>query len=100
MPICVNNQEIPASPHDTITVATSKRIGIQVLFKGLVINPEPLKIQPKESILQMSQQGNPLIPLPAAPQIRSKNKSPWFEYTEMFYSKKRGDDISAAQLSS
>ena len=99
LPIYVDNKKIPASPHDTLTVATSKRIGIQVLFKGLVIKPEPLKTQLKESIVQLSQQDNSLMSLPAQSQSRPKNKSPWFEYTEMFYSKSRRDDISAAQLS-
>ena len=29
-----------------------------------------------------------------------KNKSPWFNYTDMFYTKNNRDDISAEQLSS
>jgi len=101
LPIYVNNKKVPASPHDPLTVATSKRIGMQVLFKGFVIKPEPLKTQPKESIVQMPQQDNSSKSLPAQPQSRPKNKSPWFGYTEMFYSKSHRDrdDISAAQLS-
>jgi len=99
LPIYVDNKKVPASPHDTLTVATSKRIGMQVLFKGFLIKPEPLKTQPKESIVQIPQNDNSSQSLPAQPQIRPKNKSPWFSYTEMFYSKSRRDDISAAQLS-
>ncbi|WP_242824960.1 ISNCY family transposase [Dehalobacter sp. DCA] len=101
LPISKDNKEIPASPHDTITVATSKHIGMQVLFKGLVIKPEPLNTQPKESIIHISQPDNSTNCLPSETLIKPKNKtnSPWFGYTEIFYSKKLRDDISAAQLS-
>lgn len=99
LPIYVNNKKVPASPHDTITVATSKRIGIQVLFRDFVIKPEPLKTQPKDSMTRMPQERNSLKdPLPQ-PQIKCKNKSPWFGYNKLFCSKKQKDDISAAQLS-
>lgn len=99
LPLYVDNKKVPASPDDTLTVATSKRIGIQVLFKGFVIKPEPLKTQPKESILQLPQEDNLLMALPAQTLVRSKNPSPWFGYTEMFYSRKNRGDISADQLS-
>jgi transposase len=99
LPACVNGIKIPASPHDTVTVASSKRIGMQVLFKGFVIKPEPLKTQPKESIVQTPQQDNAVKGLQDQPQSRPKNKSPWFGYTEMFYSKNHRGDISADQLS-
>lgn len=99
LPIYVDNKKVPASPHDTLTVATSKRIGMQALYKGFILKPELLKTQPKASIVQMSQQDNSSKILPVQPQSRPKNKSPWFGYTEMFYSKRRKDDISAAQLS-
>ncbi|MGI6449417.1 MAG: ISNCY family transposase [Desulfitobacteriia bacterium] len=32
LPVYVNSKRVPASPHDTITVAISKHIGIQVMF--------------------------------------------------------------------
>jgi transposase len=99
LPIYVDNKKVPASPHDTLTVATSKRIGIQVLFKGLVIKPEPLKTQPRESIVQMPQEDNLLNVVPVQTQVRPKNQSPWFNYSQLFYSKSRRDDISADQLS-
>jgi hypothetical protein len=86
LPIYADNKKVPASPHDTITVVSSKCIGVQVLFKGFVIKPEPLKTQPKESIVQIPQQDNAGRSLPDQPQNRSK-KSPWFGYTEMFYYK-------------
>jgi transposase len=47
LPIDVDNKKVPASPHDTLTVASSKRIGMQVLFKGFVINPNCLKLSLK-----------------------------------------------------
>lgn len=87
LPIWVDDKEVPASPHDTITVASSRRIGMQVLFKGFVIKPELFKTQPKESIVQTPQQDNAGRSLPDRPQSKPKNKSPWFGYTEMFYSK-------------
>lgn len=99
LPVNAGNKKVPASPHDTITVATSKYIGVQVLYKGLVIEPEPLKTKPKESISQKPQQKDSLLGLPAQPQSKPKNKSPWFGYTRMFYSKTNRGDISAAQLS-
>lgn len=99
LPIYVDGKKIPASPHDTLTVATSKTIGMQVLFKGLVIKPEPLKTQPKESIVQMPKEDTFLKGLPAQPQIRPINNSPWFGHNNMFYSKRTRHDIYADQLS-
>jgi len=99
LPIYVGKNKVPASPHDTLTVATSKHIGMQVLYKGFVLEPEPIKTQPKESIVQTPQHDNWLQLPPCQPQNKPRNKSPWFGYTEMFYSKNRKDDISAAQLS-
>ena len=87
LPVYVNNKKVPASPHDTITVATSKHIGMRVLFKGFVIKPEPLKTQPRESIIQLPPQLKFPSTLPTQPQVKPKNKSPWFGYTKIFYSK-------------
>ena len=89
LPVYVNSKRVPASPHDTITVAISKHIGIQVLLKGFVIKPEPLKTQPKESIVQMPPQLKSQCKQPLQLQCKPKNKSPWFNYTEMFYSKSK-----------
>ncbi len=89
LPVYVNSKRVPASPHDTITVAISKHIGIQVLLKGFVIKPEPLKTQPKESIVQMPPQLKSQCKQPLQLQCKPKNKSPWFNHTEMFYSKSK-----------
>ncbi|HHV42061.1 MAG TPA: ISNCY family transposase [Clostridiaceae bacterium] len=99
LPIYVGNKKVPASPHDTLTVATSRHIGMQVIYKGFVLSPEPLKTKPKDSIVQMPQQNNCSKSLPDQAKSRPKNNSPWFGYTKIFYSKKRKGDISAAQLS-
>ena len=91
LPIFAGEKKIPVSPHDTLTVITSKHIGIQVLFKGFVIKPEPLITQPKASIVQIPQQTRLL--LSQLPQTKAKSKSPWFKHNKMFYSKKRKSDI-------
>jgi len=99
LPLMSGNKKVPASAHDTITVATSNRIGMQVLYKGFVLPPELLKTQPKESIVQITLPDNCVEALPAQPQIRPKNRSPWFGYHGLFQSKKNRGDISADQLS-
>jgi transposase len=99
LPVYADNNKIPASPHDTLTVASSKRIGVQVLYKGFVIKPEPLKTQPKESIVQMPQQNNVVASPPNPSQDKPKNKSPWFTYAKMSYAKSHRGDIIADQLS-
>lgn len=50
LPLSANGMKIPASPRDTLTVATSRHIGIQVIFKGFSFSPELLVTQPKSSI--------------------------------------------------
>ena len=101
MPFYTSGQKVFASPRDIITVATSKHIGIQVLFKDLVIEPEQLITQtkicdsqiPDEKSLSKTEQ-------PAKPQKPQNHNSPWYGYSKIFYSKrKRGGDIIAAQLS-
>jgi len=87
LPVYANNKKVPASPRDTITVASSKHIGMLVLYKGFVIKPEPLKTQPKESIVQTPQQLNPPVVPPSESKDKTKSKSPWFNYNKMFYSK-------------
>jgi len=88
LPVYANNKKVPASPHETITVATSKHIEMRVLFQGFVIKPEPLKTQPKESIVQISPQLNSPSTPPTQPLDKPKNKSPWFGHTKMFYSER------------
>lgn len=65
----MGSRKIPASPHDTLTVATSKRIGMEVIFKDFVIKPLPLKTQPKASINQIPLQETCPFDLPALPQV-------------------------------
>lgn len=61
-PLSVNGMKIPASPHDTLTVATSRHIGIQVIFKGLSFSPELLVKQPKSSINPVASAANDCEP--------------------------------------
>lgn len=96
LPVLAGEKKIPVSPHDTLTVVTSKHVGIQVLYKGFVIKPEPLITQPKASIIQVPQK----IKTPEqAPQTKPKNKSPWFKHNKLCIPKQRTGDIFAAQLS-
>ena len=81
LPICHKNKIVPASPHDTITVLTSSYVGIQVLFKGLVLKPEQLQTPPKSSITPITN-----IPKQIYRPSKFNNKSPWFNYTNYFYS--------------
>ncbi len=100
MPFYADNKRIYASPHETLTVASSKHIGVQILFNGLVIKPELLKTQLPDSKIQMHAQDNSTGIKKTEAVTSKKNKSPWFNYTDMFYTKNNRDDISADQLSS
>jgi hypothetical protein len=100
LPLYVGNIEVPAAPHDTVTVATSSYIGIKVLFKYLVMTPEPITSKTKEVTMPQSPQKQILAKnIPNQPAAKTKNKSPWFGYNQLFVSKHRKDDISAAELS-
>ena len=100
LPFHADNKRISASPHETLTVASSKYIGVQILFNGSVIKPELLKTQLLDSKIQMHAQGNSTDIKETEAANYKKNKSPWFNYTKMFYTKNNRDDISAEQLSS
>jgi len=101
LPVLDAGKKIPASPHDTLTVTTSPRIGMQVIFKGFVMHPILLKTPPKSSLLQNTSSCN----IPAPSQSSSKSTvaacamTPWHKYSYMFYSAEKKDDILAAQLS-
>ena len=83
LPLFEDKQRIPASPHDTLTIATSRHIGMKVLFRGLALDPEPLKTQPKESIALKTQS------MLQSPRDNPKNCSPWFKHNTLFYSENR-----------
>lgn len=93
LPTAANGERIPASPHDTLAVATSKNIGIQVVFKGLVF--EPVLLQPKQKVnpIRETKVITPAISTPL------NTQTPWREYTKIFYSRKRKGDIFLDQLS-
>lgn len=76
-PLAVNGLKIPASAHDTLTVATSRHIGIQVIFKGFVFTPELLMTQPKSSIVQkIPSENSTVFPVKIAPKPPAANH-PW-----------------------
>ncbi len=99
LPMLANGKKIPASPRDTLTVATSPSIGIQAIFKGLVFQPVQIKKQPKATILQKSNSHNH-AKLNHLPQEDSTVTHPWRRHTNMFYSKNKRGDILPDQLCS
>lgn len=99
LPLYAGNIKVTATPHDTITVATSSHIGIKVLFKDLVMCPEPITSLPKVSMPLIPQKQILSKDIPNQPVSNRKNNSPWFGYNQLFVSKKHKHDISAAELS-
>jgi len=90
MPIYTSGQKIFAYPRDLITVATSKHIGIQVLFKDLVIEPEKLITQQKIYESQISDEKSlSKTEQPDKPQKPQNHNSPWYGYSKIFYSKRK-----------
>jgi hypothetical protein len=98
LPILNAGIKMPASPHDIVTVAASPYIGLQVIFKGLAMEPVLLKTQPKNSLLHLKSACNPYIPSSATAAAASAS-SPWRTYSKYFYSKTNRGDISPEQLS-
>lgn len=94
LPASVNGIKIPASPHDTLTVATSSHIGMQVIFKGLIFQPSPLKPASTPSLVPIKSS----CKLPDPEKIPVKTNSPWRKHTNMFFSYRNRDDISPDQL--
>lgn len=81
LPENIKGKKIPASPRDTITVATSRHIGIQVLFKGLCLQPELLDHRPKDTSINPRQGDAKSVnrPAPRTPHIPSADH-PWRHY--------------------
>lgn len=77
-----NVTKIPASPHDKLTVATSQHVGMQAIYKDLVLVSEQLLTQPSVNITHPSAD-------------KHKSLSPWYGYTTMVYSNHSKGDISA-----
>lgn len=98
LPILNAGIKMPASPHDIVTVATSPYIGLQVIFKGLVMEPVLLKTQPKGSVLQQDSDCN-LYEFSSAKAAAASASSPWRTYSKYFYSKTNRGDILPEQLS-
>lgn len=98
LPVSAPGKNIPASPHDTLTIATSSRIGMQVIFNNLVFEPVLLKSQPKASLDQVVPHSNsPVVKQPVPrPQPASH---PWRTHSTMFNYAHTKDVILPAQLS-
>lgn len=101
LPIALEGKKIPASPHDTITVATSSRIGMQVIFNGLVFQPVPLRTQPKASLVQDSAVCKKVAfqDSPRPSQVTVHKPHPWRKFGTMFCSESKKHDILLDQLS-
>lgn len=98
LPVSVTGIKIPASPRDTLTVATSSRIGMQVIFDGLVFEPVLLKSQPKTSLDQIvpscnSTAAKPVVSRPPQASHPWRTHSPKVNFVPI------KDDILPAQLS-
>jgi transposase InsO family protein len=98
LPILNSGIKMPASPHDIVTVAASPHIGLQVIFKGLVMKPVLLKTQPKDSLLQLKSTCN-TYKLSSTAAAAASASSPWRTYSKYFYSKTNRGDIFPEQLS-
>lgn len=96
------DKKVPASPHDLVTVVTSKRVGMQVLLNGLVLTPLKAKTKPATSIPVPPSTSSDYDKHLAASKLGRDNSrhSPWRQFTPNFFnpSTARGD-ISPAQLS-
>lgn len=87
IPVYHKGKRIPASAHDAITVATGKYIGIQVILKGLVIEPELLR-NPKANVLPIKKKQDK-TESQKTQRTRINPNSPWYDYSYLFYSKKK-----------
>lgn len=83
LPAYVDKQPLLASPHEILTVATSHRIGIMILFKGYAFAPQPLQMPLKEA------QAPPDPPPSSTPHEKPKNRSPWHKSNSFLFPLKR-----------
>lgn len=98
LPLVVHGTRTLAEPLDTLTVATSARIGMKVLYKGLVMDPEPLA-GPRSR--NNSRRPDPLVSasFPTPKKAESPAPSPWRQFTPGYYAPSRRDDIFPDRLS-
>jgi len=97
LPLSTGNQRVSASARETITVATSRHLGIKVLYKGLVLTPELLHT-PSKASHQLTEHPagnsfpNPFTGSPAGLPF------PWFDVTKCTPVEALGGDIFPEQL--
>lgn len=93
LPLFCDGIRVPASSHDTLTVVSSSRAEMKVLFKGMVLVPEKLALLPKAMPAAKP------IPLKQPVEQRPNSRSPWRQHNYLFTSKARLHDIFADELS-
>jgi len=91
LPAYVDKQPLSASPHDTLKVATSHRIGMKILFKGYAFAPQPLQKQMKEALTPNYTPDLPPLPMPCE---KPKNRSPWRKSNNFLFPPKQLKDSS------
>lgn len=92
LPLLRDGVRIDASPHDTVTVATSSRIGMKVIYKGQVLVPE-------KSVSRPAATEHKAIKPQTARTTKAKLISPWHKYSHIFSSEERRRVIFAEELS-
>ena len=95
LPLLHNHKRVSASPHDTLTIATSSWLGLKVIFKGMVLIPEKIQDPPRVKKLEKPR----AIKLPVVEPRKAASRSPWHNFTPTFYSQARLHDIFADELS-
>ena len=86
LPVYLDKQPLFASPHDTLKVATSHRIGIKILFNGCAFPPQPLQKQTREA---QAPSYPPAPPPPQMPNDKPKNRSPWHKSNNFLFPPKQ-----------
>lgn len=87
---------VEAAPSDSLSVVTSRKVGLKVIYKGQVLTPEPLPAPALKSARPAPKSAAAALPGPCP--ARKPKVSPWHGFTYAFYSDDKRHDISADQL--
>jgi transposase len=91
-----HRQRVCASPYDTLIIATNRRIGLKVLYKGLALDPEPLEAIPVKKTAKAKPK--PLKQKKTPSQNKARESSPWFKHSTLFYSDSRLKSLANPKL--
>jgi transposase len=91
-----HRQRVCASPYDTLIIATNRRIGLKVLYKGLALDPEPLEAIPVKKTAKAKPE--PLKQKKTPSQNKARESSPWFKHSTLFYSDSRLKSLANPKL--